>query len=624
MILLFAVALTGISSSLANQLPPGQWRPLIDHLTEVNKEWSRQSVDLPDLQILTRFDNDRQRIQTHLRLVEKILREKKTPGLTPAQKINRLLRLDELRTYWQDGVFPQNTFHPTRQPYFIDMHGTACAVGYLMLQSDSGQTAYRISKENNYAYVRELTGYPELLEWAEVNGFTVDELAWIQPGYPPAPQEMCAVGNGGGANGIIHVMYHDPEYNMPLIVAGNFTEIDGVKANSIASWNGNEWNTYDGGVIGDIYCVRHDNGRTYVGGNFTLPGYTEPVNVAYFKDGQWHPMQIGDMEGSVKVIEVRLLEVMIGGTFKKVGGLDIAYLARWKLNTQMWDNSGMVNGNITDGVLSVDAPVYSFAKNGSNLLVGGDFQTLMPDTSPTSSQFIAYWNFTQKKWVNTFYGPYQPVRVCSIYKGYMVLGGHLGQQPGFAYLDAGVWIPELYYYPAGDSLIHGFMHHNNRLIMYGGFETSTFDHPYKFYISEVLYEYEPSKPLIGFLANNTVRAAASYDGYAYFAGDFTEVNNQPFNGLFCSPLTGVTPVQETENQEFVKVFQSNGYLNLRCDDLPAEATLIMFNLHGQPLKEVKLSPGEVNVQIPLTEFPGGIYFYQMQGKNLTQTGKFVK
>ena len=78
--------------------------------------------------------------------------------------------------------------------YFIDDFGVHCAVGYLIEQSGNGDLALEISEKFNYNYIEDIPS-SKMLDWAEKFGFTVDELKWIQPGYPPV-QTLNQLGNG--------------------------------------------------------------------------------------------------------------------------------------------------------------------------------------------------------------------------------------------------------------------------------------------------------------------------------------------------------------------------------------------------------------------------------------------
>ena len=178
------------------------------HLTEVNNHW--KGYALPDIfQQHVEFENDNQRIQTHLRLVEETLRARELPGFSKKQLEKRTHNLDVLRNYGLAAIFPTNHYHPDRQPYFVDNFGVKCAVGYLIWQSGGQDLVHKISRENNFGYLGELaTLYPEIGHWATENGFTVAELGWIQPTYPTPKPNYENWGSGQGLNpgGKVNVM----------------------------------------------------------------------------------------------------------------------------------------------------------------------------------------------------------------------------------------------------------------------------------------------------------------------------------------------------------------------------------------------------------------------------------
>jgi hypothetical protein len=146
---------------------------------------------------------DRLRIQQHLAQVEQHLRRAPVDELAPAARLARARLLDELHEYWQAGVFPRNSAHPgERRPYFIDDEGRACAVGALVIRSGSGALAERIDRTFHTEYVPDMHD-TELVAWAQANGFSLAELALIQPTYCNCDGWNGAFGPGGdgGAGG---------------------------------------------------------------------------------------------------------------------------------------------------------------------------------------------------------------------------------------------------------------------------------------------------------------------------------------------------------------------------------------------------------------------------------------
>jgi len=155
-------------------------------LTELNAEWNTQgkasSRPIPNADKL----NEIELIQSHLEFVVKELKSRSTDHLAATQIFNRNQMLEVLQTYWKEGIFPQNIYHDSRTPYFIDYKGTHCAVGHLIAQSGYSELAKSIHKTHNYAYLAEISQvYSEIEEWADQFGFSLKELKWIQPSYAP-------------------------------------------------------------------------------------------------------------------------------------------------------------------------------------------------------------------------------------------------------------------------------------------------------------------------------------------------------------------------------------------------------------------------------------------------------
>jgi len=87
-------------------------------------------------------------------------------------------------------VFPQRTGdpYPGRRPRFIDDRGVHCAVGEMIRATGHPELAQRIDERFEYAYVEQITE-PALRQWAKRHGFSVKELAMVQPGYSPVPDD---------------------------------------------------------------------------------------------------------------------------------------------------------------------------------------------------------------------------------------------------------------------------------------------------------------------------------------------------------------------------------------------------------------------------------------------------
>ena len=197
----------------------------LEQLVQVNAGWQGQAglferIDKAALPLYTLDEKDL--IAAHLRLVLHCLRNNTPICFSKGQLKNRAHCLSILEQYIQNGVFPKNLHHATRTPYFIDDAGNACAVGYLMLRTGQDSIVRVINQRSNYAYIKELaSNTPQLVDWANAKGFTVEELAWIQPGYdcfhPSCPPDIIKnVSCKGGFDGCIGLQSPSPNMVGPL------------------------------------------------------------------------------------------------------------------------------------------------------------------------------------------------------------------------------------------------------------------------------------------------------------------------------------------------------------------------------------------------------------------------
>jgi len=125
------------------------------------------------------------RIKTHLQYVEGILRNRQVDHLSEEQQRNRFNYLNHLREYYMAGEFPHNDGHSaSRRPTFISNDGDICAVGYLIEKSLGREIVEEINQKYKYAYIKDIDA-PVFKEWVKSSGFTIRELAMIQPMYGP-------------------------------------------------------------------------------------------------------------------------------------------------------------------------------------------------------------------------------------------------------------------------------------------------------------------------------------------------------------------------------------------------------------------------------------------------------
>lgn len=115
--------------------------------------------------------------RVHLWCAERELRA--APASSPARARN----LDLLRDYRRGRAFPRHS-RRRPEPCFVDAAGRHCAVAHLMARSGEHTAVERIAGSQNHARVRAMDPAP-LSDWQRRSGFTVAELARIQPTYTP-------------------------------------------------------------------------------------------------------------------------------------------------------------------------------------------------------------------------------------------------------------------------------------------------------------------------------------------------------------------------------------------------------------------------------------------------------
>ncbi len=609
---------------IAIELSPSSEHSIFKHLLEVNQEWANQTFDLSELSKEISFNNDKERIQLHLKTVVQILRSKQSNHLSKAQKLARENCLDILNAYWTKGQFPINKYHQERKPYFIDDFGTACAVGHLAIATNEYDLAHQIAHKDNYAYIHELN-YPALNDWAKANGFTMEELAWIQPSYPPLPKPFTPIGDNLGCDGRINVMKVNNEGTL-LYIAGNFTEFDGRAANSIIAFDGENYIDIGGSLCGEIYDIAFDNAdRVYVGGEFDFCDGQSSVNFARWNVSTWE-FDFNSFDGPVYSLCPNGSKMVVGGDFSQINDLEFSNLAFCNTTGGNWSNNGYGNGGIVEGAFSVNGPVRKIIKNDYTFLIGGTFtltgnSPATPGVNVFETNNLAYW--FGNNWVSGIDEALKPIHSMAILNGDLWVGGNLQEENSFAKLSAGLWTyynPDAYLYEDnGNNLVYGFIQDNDNAYAYGAM-----DYIGNYHGSGLIDI--TTYPHGGAVFNDVVTTAAVFKNELYLAGDFTTVRKEN-EYLSMNNITKIsnalTDVVETIKYDPIQVYFSNDQINVEYDELKEDALLSIYNLQGQFIQSLPLNAGSGQVELPCDDYPKGTFVYQIQSKSFQQSNKIA-
>jgi hypothetical protein len=120
--------------------------------------------------------------------------------------------------------------------------------------------------------------------------------------------------NGGSQSSLLRFA----SFGSDLVIAGDFTSIDGVTAKNIASWNGSNWAAFGTGLNAGVYAACEWNGTLYAGGAFT-------GRLAYWTGSAW--TTFGSANNTIYDLEVFNNKLIIGGAFTSIGGASINRIA---------------------------------------------------------------------------------------------------------------------------------------------------------------------------------------------------------------------------------------------------------------------------------------------------------
>ena len=618
-----------------NVLNPQSCATLYDHLIEVNIKW--QNVDMYsnlDYLELISFENDAQRIQAHFSYIIDYLRINSSKEIESRTKL-----LHTLEKYGKRGQFPINPYHQIRTPYFIDIEGTHCAVAYLMKTNGDHALVDHIFKNFNNSYIADMP----LANWAISNGFTNREIGLIQPGYHPNPRQFFPLGTNGGVNGVINSLAKDE--NEMLYIGGAFTEVDYQSANGIIAWDGENWHQLADGLNGEVKDLFVFDELVYAAGEFTFSGTNEAINLAEWDGTKWRALQQGDMGGYINAVVRIDNEIYIGGSFSMINGMAADNIARFDIQQQKWLTNAMVDSLMIEEGFGLnkevkDIKIYSDQK----LLVVGAFTETAPaivGPNPIKQEVnkLTLWNIDSLHWDYSIVYPGEDINTAFVapnnFDTQIYLGCSLLEEDiYFNNSKYNGWSSiESYYFESliNDFVIHEIIKFGNSILLITGLNMAfvgagTYGSGI-FALEQTQFGYN-IRPYASF--NNAVRAGISFQGQFYFAGDFDFISgadengiigNASLNNLTYSNLSFYVDSKDLTLTENVKVYQQDLELHIEWSDLNKPMHLSLTNIEGKKLEAYYLEGASGYTNIPINEFPPGIYLYHLTDGVLQKTEK---
>ena len=603
-LLLLIFAATTMAGAIAQE------KVLFDELSSVNKEWLKQQICDPHYHFISENLSENEKIQLHLKEVEKILRSRDVSHLTAEQQLARKQNLDFLNEYWKRGKFPKNYYHNYRIPYFIDPEGTACAVGYLIIRSGHEELAASIATQTNYAYLAEME-YKALDNWAGASGLSFDELAWIQPAYPPPAYNYAMM--GAGTNGSVNEILPAPAGDV-VYVGGEFSEVNGnLTVNNIAEWRngiaGFSWLNMNGGVNGPVYAMILFNGDLYVGGHFTIAGNKNVTNIARWDGIEWHA--VGYLPDVVYDLEIHNNELIAGGAFAAPASLGIARVARWDGSVWNYVGNNFINDTVFD-VLSAKGDLY----------VAGAF------TGTEMGSVLHVAKLENGLWSSMGNDISTVARALTIHNDTIYVGGDIQSsvsvEKGLWKWDGQNWINIPLYVSSFDNkpYINKMVSHGNSLVIAGKFDYFPLVGTALRNVAKVP---EVGNHLIS-IGNfdSTVNTVASQSSYLYIGGLFDQINGAgDFNHIVYTDFTlGVEPVQGEGKLVQVHPNPFRDLATIKVSHIKKGQELRIFDIAGKEV--MKINELKQDNVISGAGMATGTYFYQLyENGRILEKGKMV-
>jgi hypothetical protein len=189
-------------------------------------------------------------------------------------------------------------------------------------------------------------------------------------------------GAANSPNGAVYAIFVK---DTNVYIGGSFTMVGSINANSIARWDGHQWNALGDGVGGGsgplspiVYAITVDNNNhVFAGGDFMSAGSALASNIAMWDGSDWTALDSG-MNAEVKALAFGSTgEIYAGGLFTASGTTPLSHIAQWN-GTDWTDVGGGINGST----------VNSIAIKGTTVAVAGNFDF----AGATAAQNIALWD----------------------------------------------------------------------------------------------------------------------------------------------------------------------------------------------------------------------------------------
>lgn len=298
-----------------------------DLLIEVNPQWNNYTKIYSPKHTFEP-ESEREIVKLHLLNAIELLKEN-TQQLTLSdhQLEQRNKNIEILTDYANRGLFPVNNIQADRTPVFLDGSGTHCAVGYLLKLDGEDKIIDFVTSNNNLIKILEIEN-EAFNSWQESSGFTMNELALIQPSYPgyhEYEREFLDIDKKAKINGAMQAFRNDMR-RLESYVYGKLNSIDGVEVNNIALNKDGKWENLGFGIESEVNGMAYSDldsiYRLFAFGKNLLSQNLESDIIIYNEnESKWESTGI-TTDGKIENIFIRDEIAFVAGEFTKVNGTE--------------------------------------------------------------------------------------------------------------------------------------------------------------------------------------------------------------------------------------------------------------------------------------------------------------
>ncbi len=456
-----------------------------------------------------------------------------------------------------------------------------------------------------------------------LRSFIISDSNQVLTGVKSLLHDFDSVQVFAGLNGKVTAM---TEWALHLVIAGDFTEADGMPCPGIILWDGDNFVTIPNAPsFYGITSLASYNDDLYVGGTFNI--YDTCRYLAKFDGVVWDKVttntDVNATSDPVRCLYTYNGKLYVGGDFGQVDGntVNANRIASWDGTT--WSALG-------GGLTGNSSACYAMSTWNGYLVVGGRFIA----ADGIACDKIAFWDGSSFGSLNSGTNVISSGRLNSIgaFGGKLFAGGDyssIGGQiiAGLSVYDGQFWgITSSSAYGIDRRAIEPF---NGYLWVAGHIEDLAT------YV-RMIYTYDITKDTFYRVTNkhdgfdNPVNCMTQFKGELYIGGEFTTlrgVNGEPDKLLnyICKVHTYCVEPPPTSIEENVLVDYSfmKLYPNPTEDFLiieNAKEDLRIFNLLGEEIYSQKISNANEKTEIDVSKLSSGIYFV----KSGDAVAKFMK